>query len=547
MMKVPFPISSLEFENYLKSAKDGDTIYLESGTYELNNPLELIFEKGIKIIGEKGTIIDARNISSDYALKIGGKRLESSPIKSKLTKTSKDINCELSTKVGDIYLVRSDELWNPSRAYYRKGEIIEIEENNGSSVRLKAPLIDDYSETNTTLIKLQMPSIEISNINIICNSNILGLKIEYAKDIYLSNINITGARISSLSISYVFNGTLSNITTEDNYYIGTGTSYGLVIVSSQSINIVGGKYTGGRHGIAHGGNEPCRHISISGATITNYLNSGQAALDAHGNTEYLSVDNCTILNGVALSSINTNVTNCKITSINVPGILWYGEVGKNGYLNFTNNSIESQNGLGVYITAAASDIRLSMINIKNNVINSYSSSIRISYYNSSVINFSIGLMTIDSVNLIAGSDYGLLILPSTDRILIDKCIITSSRFTSNMRAMYINLKDSSDLTLRDSVFESLKPSDYGAIILRCNDLIVDGCNFKGTRSLFNIMQCIGTLRFINNSTIGFTKNGGVKFTSGEILSERNQASELLLLGNVNRSSGTFDYGSIRLM
>lgn len=540
-------LSADEFRNALLNAPDGETIKLSSGTYFLNQGIDRTLEKGLSIIGEAGTIIDGRNCTDTNLIRLGGQRLEVVNPDTDSVKGSMSLYFTANTKLGDMWLIRCDELWNSSRAYYRKGEIVEVEEKNGAEIRLKTPLCDNYSKSTTTFVKLQMPTIAIRDVKVLRNSNHTGIRVDYARDVELTNVVVSGARQSGITIYYVNGGVISNATIEDSYYVGSGESYGLTVASSQKINILGGRYTGGRHGITHGGNEPCRYIVIDGAMVSNYLNSGQGALDTHGNTEYVKIVNCVVFGGVAISSINTDILNNTIISPierGVPGVYWYGEVGKDGYLNIKGNSIQSNNGFGIYLNAVASGISLKNVNIENNVIESLRSCVRVS---GSVTSFTMDTLTINNNNMTSDSEYCVCVLKSgSQRIPISELIIQNSKVKStSYRALYLCLEVNSDVIINNSTFVSSKSNDWASIIANCRNLNIMNSKFVGVGTRYNIFQCSKKLQITSCIFEGFTMNGGIRYSKGDLADEQVEPSVAIIRDNYNiNTSGTMLKGTV---
>lgn len=133
--------------------------------------------------------------------------------------------------------------------------------------------------------------------------------------------------------------------TNDNYYVGTGNSYGVSIADLSSVAVVGAHCRGARHAVAAGGGgffdgadyggtpgdatasfPPDYTVSggtyassRSSADILNDPSSGQGAIDAHGIARSATVTGATIYGGVSMGALNNTVTGNTIHYGTEPG------------------------------------------------------------------------------------------------------------------------------------------------------------------------------------------------------------------------------------
>lgn len=255
---------------------------------------------------------------------------------------------------GDVlYIVAhaSDSLWSKERSYYVKGEFVEIDSVvTGVSIITTSPVVDSYI-SGATATRINNRGIKIKNLNFVRANNLACLTLYNIADVDIDNCNISGANERGMYIYNAYNVQIKNSNIKGKYYTGSGTSYGLVIASCQNVNIIGGSYFAGRHGITLGGTFPVRYINISNVIVDNSVQSSSnaAALDFHSNVQYATVSNLLSKNGITLSGIDITVTNCITTGRSYYPFLFLAIRNAENTLNvngltITNNSIYSSFG-----------------------------------------------------------------------------------------------------------------------------------------------------------------------------------------------------------
>ncbi|HWR38203.1 MAG TPA: glycosyl hydrolase family 28-related protein, partial [Patescibacteria group bacterium] len=319
-------------------------VYLPKGVYKVDKNIAVKGKRGdtIALLGEPGTVIDGSKSSSMYLLDIGGEKGSASSLLADITaRGGHSLQSNILCKAGDILLISSKEMFNPNRPDYIKGEMVEVEKVEGDTVKLKSPLQDSYSALQTKIYKLNTPKVEVRNIEIQRDSFQAGLKISYSRDVVVANCKIEGARERCFYINYVYGGLVLN-NYADSYWSDSDTHnsrYGISIASCQQMLLKGNQAKGGRHGIAHGGWEPCRYIVLAGNTIDSYSQSGQASLDFHENVEKVYVvENNRILNSLNPTCKNIVIENNYIYSDKLPALHYYDLTPDCGYFIVRNNT-----------------------------------------------------------------------------------------------------------------------------------------------------------------------------------------------------------------
>jgi hypothetical protein len=341
-------------------------------TYKINGNIDINLQNDVEIVSSKGVVIDGTASTSDKLLYLHGSRGSSSPLSSDVTQYAVSLNSNLVVSAGDIILITSTDLWNSTRSYYYKGEMCQVDSVSGTTINLKQPLNDGYTASTTTIFKLNMPKITVKDLTILRNSTNHGLYVQYAKDIEINNCKVTGARNSGFAVEYCYGGQLINNQASDCYDGASGLSYGLEIDSSQFINVIGGRYLDGRHGITTGGQEPCRYINFDGVLCSGKIGSGLPGLDFHGNIEFVNVKNCTCTGdqGIGGNPINAIIENCRVIGYSAGGISFYLEVGKFGYIEIKKCVINSPSYSGVEIRPNVNSLNLNRIVFEDNIVNS---------------------------------------------------------------------------------------------------------------------------------------------------------------------------------
>lgn len=508
-----------------------DEIIIPKGEYKVDGAISKVLTKDVSIVCEPGAVINGTNSTAETLINITGKRVSNTPLIGNAVKFGDNILADASwvsdLKHGDMILISSTELWNPTRTNYRKGEIVEVSSTNGTSIILKHPLYDSYNALTTTLHKLCMPNIKVKGLKINRNSNHAGLNISYARDLLMDDVYCTGARECGLRVSYINFGVIRDCGADDCWYNGTLTSYGLGIGSSMTVRVINGRYEGGRHGVSSGGWEPCRDLLYDGCTVSNYTLSGQAAFDAHGDVENLKVVNCRISNGLAVQSTNTVIENndiiLSLSNVSNYAIAWLGEVNSE-YTQINNNRIWGGKSTtqAMAIIPLVSNLHINYLSINDNIVNSPNVGVYIRPYSSSITGFTIDTFNFNNNRIVTDASYAFSMYNNgAAGITVNNFIARDNKLISNsFRSGYINVDNTTgELYFDKCVFSSGKANDYAFIVNSAYDAIFNKCTFKGDSSPYpicNVLKTSNKLELIDCKLNGFNQKSGLDLSAEAI-------------------------------
>jgi hypothetical protein len=324
-----------------------------------------------------------------------------------------DTVAPLGVVAGDIVQITSTDLFNPTRAYYYKGELCRVASVAGNTINVDTPLYDGYAAATTTVKKLIAPRIIVEGLRTIGNSNQVGVIVKYARDVEFSSNRTTGFRYACGYLWYCYNAAAWGNTARDFWYAGTGTSYGLGITSSQHVAVFANSIHGGRHAITGGGNEPCRDVTVYGNSVSNVVGVEQA-IDAHGNCQYWRIEANQTTGIVGNGAIDLDVLNNTIIvndTTQLESILLYQEIDA-AYYNVRGNTIKAlgANTRGVVLNTERSlvgspvSLSLGRLNISSNSIDAVTSCILLAPRNAGSTNCTIKKLVL--ANNIAVSHVG---------------------------------------------------------------------------------------------------------------------------------------------
>lgn len=267
----------------------------------------------IHIEAEDGTVFDMTASTATIGMRLGGAL---TTVEDYLTADASamdvTISCPIAVAPGDMIRIQSTDLFTPSLGTAVKGELAEVLSVSGSTIRLKSPLWDWYTAATTRVTRVKAPRVSVENLTILRDGTNAGLMVQYARDILLGGLYAEGARERLFAVSDVLGATLQDLRGRDFWAVGSGTSYGLSVSSSQEVLELGNNLKGGRHAVAHGGSFPVRDVQVLGGTYDNYHQSGQAAFDFHPNAENVRMVGVTVLNGIVSGASNFEATDCTV-------------------------------------------------------------------------------------------------------------------------------------------------------------------------------------------------------------------------------------------
>jgi hypothetical protein len=482
----------------------GGIVHIPGGTYQLTS-VNVAVTHPISIIGEPGTVLDGKQSTKQYLFNIEGTREESAPLLVDAAKNEKTIQAVLSVKPGDVVLFHSDDLFNPARNYYYRGEMAEVESVSGNKITFKQGLFDSYRSSSTVIYKLNMPKIRITGLKIIRDSNHAGLTINYAKDLHLSNIEVSGARERGIGVSYIYGGTIENIEISDCWYEGSGTSYGLSIASSQHLTVQDSWLHGGRHGISLGGWEPARDILITKNIIDNYTDSRVGAFNTHENIEYITVSENRILNGVSTAGDHLVYEDNKIElRTDCPGIIvkqnWNSE-----QLVFRNNQITSPS-YGILLETYLPSLEVKELIVEGNTIRSDSAGIGIKPRLKTAKNTKIKNIIIRNNDIESTKDSTISIPPQEGTtIVVENMEIDGGTYQSLYnKGIFSQVSPSSgSVTIFNAKISTGKAAEFGMLLINFSQITIDGSNLQGSANLgsYNYFQHANSV-IVRNSTLG---------------------------------------------
>lgn len=284
-------------------AKGGGTVVFNPREYVLKTPFKKEIPNNIKInIIGYGATINATSIKGGAAgdtviFSIGGYIMTDSQLGSDVASMSSSISLasNMSLKKGDILKIISTDLFEPSRAYYYKGEFVQVVSATAGSAVIAGATYDSYAAATTRAEKLAMPSVSVEGIDIKCDSNQTGLELIYCRNPSAYRVTVNGARYTGIRFYCCIGGDATKNNISDSWYSGTSTSYNIAVTSCQDFTVQNNHLREARHNIASGGTIPCRNIKyLYNDCLTHPSNGNFAAIDAHSNGEYFQIigNNC---------------------------------------------------------------------------------------------------------------------------------------------------------------------------------------------------------------------------------------------------------------
>lgn len=465
----------------------GGTVFLPAGTYQVS-AIKATVRNPISIVGEPGTVLDGKRSTQPTLVSIGGTRQESAPLTTNAVKGSRTINTALSIAPGDIVLLHSTDLFNPARSYYYRGELAEVQSVAGNDITLTNPLFDTYNAASTVVYKLTMPKISITNLMIERDSSHAGLIVQYARDVQINNVEVTGARERGIGVAYAYGGTLEKNEVSDCWYEGSGTSYGLSIASSQHLMIKDNWFHGGRHGLSLGGQEPTRNITITQNVIDNYEKSQVGALNTHENVEYINVSQNEILNGVStvgdyLTFENNNIT----TRVDYPGII-VKQNWNSDQLVFRNNKITAPDHFGILLETYLPSLEVQQVLIEGNTIRSKSAGIGIKPRTERAANTKIKNLIIRNNNIVSSIDSAISIRNYKQTpIEVTNMTVEGGTYTSTAnKGIFAQIAPTSgQIAINGATIRSDKNTEYGMMLIHFKRIAIDASRIEGPTTLGN--------------------------------------------------------------
>jgi parallel beta-helix repeat protein len=389
----------------------GGELVFPPGTYKITSTISKTFANnvtiGIRGYGAKidGTAVTGSTAGETVLLTLAGSRSTSSLLNASPSKNDTTITTSSSVYAtnNDVVLITSTDLWNPSRAYYYKGELAEVVTVSGNTLNVSNPLFDGYTAATTTVHKLNMPTISVEGLEIEMDANQIALSVQYTRNPTIRNCKVYGARYTGIQLLYCFGGNVENNNVFDSWYSGTGTSYNISLSSCQGTSVKGNLLHQARHNITSGGNEPCRNLLYFGNLCKMHPSApdGPMSIDMHGNTELSSIIG-NVCEGIIIAGINILIQGNTVTGNAVGGavtplILLFQEISSDYYLIKDNTLTTSSTGYGIWVSPSVASILINTLDISGNHISTGSrNALHISPRNSSITGCSIDTLIIAS-------------------------------------------------------------------------------------------------------------------------------------------------------
>lgn len=483
----------------------GGELFFPPKTYRITSTLSKTFSDNISLVVRGyGAKIDATALTTGNAIELGGSRLSGTALGANVLKNSDTFTVSSAAGItaGRILLITSTDLWNPTRLYYRKGELSLVEKINSTTITNANPLYDGYTAATTTVYLLNMPQITIEGLEIECNADITALQILYSRNPVVRNCKIHGSRYAGLYVAYSLGGTADSNFVYDVWNGDiTGTSYGINVGSGQGFKVVNNTIYSARHAIAGGGFEPLREVVYANNTCHNStLENSTGCIDVHGNMEFVSVIG-NIATSITCAGINTIISNNTLNNAeaNVPGILIFQEINSDYYL-ISNNKIvcTGATSFGIFISPDVPNITINDLNISNNNINTVASSIFIQPRTNADPGCAISILRLSNNSLENSGSYNTFSFINNGAAIYTLGTLQSSNnsFFSATYDAFINQGNTISLTKSSGdIFKANRLNGYLAYFCGV-DVILDSPVFVGNTG------GAGTSRSINYDNTG---------------------------------------------
>lgn len=476
------------------AARGGGILEIPPGSYNMTAAVSRTFADGVYIeIRANGAKITVSGVTSGAAIALGGGRASNTPLGADVSKNSDTFTVASATGIaaGRILLISSTDLWNPTRAYYYKGELSLVEEIAGTTITNSNPLYDGYAAATTTVHILNMPQVVVDGLEIECNADITGLQILYSRSPVVRKCKVHGSRYAGIYVGYCLGGTVDGNFVYDVWNgLVTGTSYGISIGSGQGIKAVNNTIHNARHAIASGGFEPLRNVIFANNTCSNStLENLVGCLDLHGNVEFALVTG-NIASSVNCAGINAVISNNILNSAesNVSGVLIYQEVNADYYIIKGNRvACAGSSAMGIWVSPTVAGLNIGKLQLEGNNIEAYFGAVRLQPRASGITGCSVETLMVQNNALKSTGTAALLCVNSGAATYSIGEIISSS-----------------------NVYEALAQDAFGVIGNPVGRTTSIGDTFKANRSGGSVATFAGTdVRLIAPQFIGNTGGAGV--------------------------------------
>lgn len=381
-------------------------------TYKITAPISKSASSS-NIVAEfdfTGTAIDATALTgaagSSVALTIGGQVKTTGALSADVTAGATSLTMGGTQPVaGDVLLIVSTDVYNPYQTGSVKGELCRVLSVSGGVVNLVSPLYDSYAAATTNVNILACPQITLKNSRIYGNDNQIGCYVQYAQNIQSFGNKFYGFRYACHYLNFCYGAEVHGNQMWDFWYSGTGTSYGIGILSSQYIKVYGNTSIGGRHAITCGGTTPFRDIKIFSNTALGDTRGAIAGIETHANGQYIQIYGNTC-SGILITSADTEAYDNDInTNANdIAGVNIFPTVSCN-YWRVKRNRITCSGAstYGIWYSPSQASANVKELDLGDNVISSVASCILLSPRSSSATGNTIGRLSIVGDNALTSS------------------------------------------------------------------------------------------------------------------------------------------------
>lgn len=238
------------------------------------------------------------------------------------------------------------DLWCAARGYYIKGEFINLKKSKNSSYLCCDAIWDNYASKQTQISMVKSGKLRINGLTVDGGGGNYGVMLVNLVGLELKQLTITNCMINSLQIEESYQVKILNSVIEV-AVTNLPSNYAGCINSSQNVNIIGCKFSGGTHSLSHGGTIPCRNIQI---TNTSFSKSKSWTLDFHGNIQGVVLTSVIADGGGYIGAIDVKIQNSVFrNSSTIQGALVLGPERDSKFYQITNCKVNNLQGNGLVI------------------------------------------------------------------------------------------------------------------------------------------------------------------------------------------------------
>lgn len=313
----------------IDAAVSGSEIEFPPGTYKISGSLA-VTNKSLRFIGRGVTLLGD---GSDYVINATGGISAYTNIDSNAVKYANTIVCANAADnfvAGDLIKIISNANFSAATASQFQGEIHMVESVSGSSIKISNSLNDTYNTANTARIA------KVTPISIVMDGDFLikqtgasgarGMNVRFGLNCYVAG-RFLNCKERALQIDDCYGGVF-DVITENSYYTGTGTSYGVAVINSCMYCRVLGQVQGAKHAITFGANSSHGvswdvQISVVG---TAHASSTDPIFDSHPTTGRVVWKDClaignSLAEGYRSHARETFLINCRTIKCNAGLVL----------------------------------------------------------------------------------------------------------------------------------------------------------------------------------------------------------------------------------